>query len=104
MQILNDINNLIKQINEGFESVVNSYTKLATDINDMEANKGQIMKLPMMAPQDKIALLQNHINNTEMLKQQLAAKQQYIANYGGELVSKHANEIKAKQQQQNPKK
>lgn len=99
MKILVEIEDLIHNISEAFTSVVGSYNKLANDINDMESNKSQIMKLPMMSSQDKIALLQNHINNTELLKQQLASKQMEIANYGTELVNKYQQQIKQKQAQ-----
>lgn len=93
MNILEDIDNLI---NEAFNSVVGSYNKLANDIQDMEANKAVIMKLPLIPPEQKVAMLQNHINQTEQLKQIAAAKQQAISNYGDELINKHAQSLNKK--------
>lgn len=99
-QILQEVNNLIE---EAFNSVVGSFGKMVNDINDLEQGKSQIMKLPMMNPADKIALLQNHINNTEMLKQGLDQKKQEIANYSSELVNKHYQSMNKAQSKEKSK-
>lgn len=93
MRILQEVDILINQVEEAFSSVVGSYSKLANDINDMETNKAIIMKLPLIPPDQKVAMLQNHINQTEQLKQIAAAKQQEISNYGDELINKHAQSL-----------
>jgi hypothetical protein len=93
MNILEDINILINQVEEAFSSVLGSYGKIAGDIQDMETNKAAIMKLPLIPPPQKVAMLQTHINQTEQLKQIAVAKQQEISNYGDELINKHAQSL-----------
>lgn len=96
MKILQEVDILINHVEEAFSSVVGSYNKLAGDIQDMEANKATIMKLPLIPPDQKVAMLQNHINQTEQLKQIASAKQQEISNYGDELINKHTQSLNKK--------
>jgi len=99
MNILQEIDNLIE---EAFNSVLGSYNKMVGDLNDLEQNKAQIMKLPLISGPDKVALLQNHVNNTEILKQQIAAKQQEIAKYSNDLVLKYNQQLQPKPENKKP--
>ena len=92
--ILIEINTLISHVAEGFDGVANSYNKIVADIQNMETNKANIMKLPGMPPQQRLALLQQHTANTEKLKQIAMYKQNQLANYGNELVNKYSKNLK----------